>query len=179
MFTFSLDADVCLRLLEDDDASELYELIVANRDLLARWMPWAAEQTPEETAAFIHSSRQQWAENNGFQAGIIERGAIAGVIGFSRLDWANRSASLGYWLAEASHGRGIVTNATHALIDHAFSAWQLNRLEIRAGTENVSSQRIPERLGFTKEGIMREAERIGDRYIDHVLYSTLASDRKR
>lgn len=179
MFTFSLDQDTHLRLLEQTDAEELHEVIAANRALLSRWMPWAAEQTLRETAAFVRETREQWARNEGFQAAIIDRDAIAGVIGFSRMDWANRSASLGYWLAETAHGRGIVTNATRALVDHAFGVWRLNRLEIRAGTENVRSQRVPERLGFVKEGVIRDAERLGDRYVDHVLFSMLARDWSR
>jgi ribosomal-protein-serine acetyltransferase len=99
-----------------------------------------------------------------------------GVIGFSRLDWANRSASLGYWLASSAQGRGIATRATASLVDYAFGVWKLHRIEIRAGVENVRSRRVPERLGFREEGVLREAERIGDRYIDHILYSVLAHD---
>ena len=116
MFTFSLDGDVCLRLLEEGDAAELYDVIAANRHLLTRWLPWAARQTLEGTATFISASRRQWGSEH---------------------------------------------------------------LEIRAGTENVRSQRVPERLGFTREGVVREVERIGDRYLDHVIYSTLARDWNR
>lgn len=176
VFSFALNDHCRLRLLEATDAEELHEVVATNRELLARWMPWAAEQTLEGTREFVLSTRRQLAANEGFQAAIIDQDAIAGVIGFNRLDWENRSASLGYWLAEASQGRGIVTSATAALIDHAFGVWKLNRIEIRAGTENVRSQRVPERLGFVEEGVLREAERVGERYINHVLYSVLARD---
>jgi len=67
-----------------------------------------------------------------------------------------------------------VTSATRALLDYAFEIWKLNRLEIRAGTENLRSQRVPQRLGLVEEGVLREAERIGNRYVDHVVYSVLA-----
>lgn len=176
MFTFSLGDGCHLRLPEEGDAAELYEVIAADRQPLARWMPWAAGQTLEDTLTFIRTSRQQLADNRGFQAVIIDGDAIAGGIGFARLDWENRSASLGYWLREASQGRGLVTKATRALVTYAFEAWKLNRLEIRAGTGNHRSQRVAERLGFVKEGVIRDAERIGDRYIDHVLYSVLARE---
>lgn len=176
MFTLALDDGVYLRLPEEIDASELYDVIAANRQPLALWMPWAAETTLAATLTFIRTSRQQLADNRGFQAVIIDGDAIAGVIGFGRLDWENRSASLGYWLREASQGRGMVTNATRALVAYAFEVWRLNRLEIRAGTGNHRSQRVAERLGFVKEGVIREAERVGDRYVDHVLYSVLARE---
>lgn len=176
MVTFALGDGRQLRLLEEIDAEALYEVVVSNRELLVRWMPWAADQTLDGTLAFIRSSRRQLADNGGFQAAIVDGGAIVGVIGFHRVDWGNRSASVGYWLAEAAQGRGMVTDATRALVGYAFEVWKLNRLEIRAGTENHRSQRVPERLGFVREGVLRDAERLNDRYIDHVVYSVLAQD---
>jgi len=62
------------------------------------------------------------------------------------------------------------------LVDHAFGAWRLHRVEIRAGVENARSRAIPERLGFRREGVLREAERVGDRYVDQVVYAVLAGD---
>ena len=176
MFSLALTDRCLLRLFEELDAEELHAVVVANRPLLARSMPWAAEQTLDGTRGFVRSSRRQLAAKEGFQAAIIDDHAIAGAIGFDRLDWRNRSASLGSWLAETSQGRGIVTAATAALVEFAFGVWKLNRIEIRAGTENAPSRRVPERLGFVQEGVIRDAERIGDRYVDHVLYGILARD---
>jgi hypothetical protein len=56
VFTFSLERGACLRLFEQGDAEELYEVVAANRPLLSRWMPWAAEQMLEDTAGFIQSA---------------------------------------------------------------------------------------------------------------------------
>lgn len=173
MFTHVLDDRTSLRLLEAADAEQLHGVIVAEREQLVLWMPWAAEQAIEGTREFVRSSRRRWAADEGFDAAIVDDGRLAGCIGFSRMDRANRSASLGYWLAGASQGRGIVTRATAALLDHAFTTFGLHRVEIRAGTENVRSRRIPERLGFAREGVLRDAERIGERYIDHVVYAML------
>ena len=176
VFTLLLDDDCHLRLYERSDAEPLHEVIAANREMLAEWMPWACEQTLEQTRAFIDSSRGRFADDDGFDAAIVHRGAIAGGIGFARMDRANRSASMGYWLARPSQGRGIVTRATSALLDHAFGAWDLNRIEIRAGTGNARSRAVPERLGFTQEGVLRESERVGDRWVDHAVYSMLARE---
>jgi ribosomal-protein-serine acetyltransferase len=179
VFTLSLDERTCLRLLEESDAEQLYAVVVANRDYLAPWMPWAPKQTPENTLEFIRSSRKQLGENQGFQAAIIEDGRIVGVIGFHRVDWENLSTSIGYWIAEAGQGRGTVTRAVAALVDHAFGVWNLNRVEIHAGVENERSRAIPRRLGFVEEGVLRQVERLGDRFIDHVVYAVLAQDWPR
>ena len=54
----------------------------------------------------------------------------------------------------------------------------LNRVEIRAAPENRRSRAIPERLGFTEEGTLRQAERVGERYLDSAVYAMLAEDWK-
>ena len=178
VFTFPLCERRYLRLLDEADAEELYEVVVANREYLAGWMPRAAGQTLEGTVEFIRTSRKQFAGNDGFQAGILEDGHIVGVIGYHHLDWENRSTRLGYWISERSQGRGIVTSAVRALVDHAFAGWKLNRVTIHCAVANARIQAIPARLGFQREGVFRQAERLGDRYVDHAVYAILASDRK-
>jgi ribosomal-protein-serine acetyltransferase len=176
VLSFAIDDRRCLRLIEETDAEELYSVVTANREFLARWMPWAAGQTLEGTLEFIRTSRKQLGENQGFQTAIVDDGQIVGVLGFHRLDWENRATSIGYWIAESSQGRGTVTQAVRALADHAFRTWNLNRIEIRAGVDNQRSRAIPDRLGFKQEGALRQAERVGDRFVDHVVYAMLAED---
>jgi len=69
-----------------------------------------------------------------------------------------------------------MTRAVRVLTEHALFAWELNRIEIRAAVENSRSRAIPERLGFHPEGTLREAERVGGRYLDLALYAMLATD---
>jgi ribosomal-protein-serine acetyltransferase len=166
----------CLRLLDEDDAPRLHSLIEANREALAQWLPWAGGQTQEDTVAFIRGTREQVAGNDGFQAAVVAGGEIAGVIGFTALDWEDRVTRLGYWLGAEFQGRGTMTEAARALTDHGLSAWGLNRVEIRAAPGNRPSRAIPERLGFTEEGTLRGAQRVGSRYLDTVVYSMLAEE---
>lgn len=171
---FPLSDDCHLRLLEETDAEELYGLVDANRDYLAEWMPWAADQTLEGTLAFIRTTMRRHAENNGFETALVLDGRIAGAAGFAGVDWVARSTGIGYWLAEAHQGRGLMTSAVRALVDHAFGEWGLHRVEIRAAEDNLRSRAIPERLGFEQEGVLREAERVGERYLDLVVYGLLS-----
>jgi len=164
------------RPLEPSDAEELYALVETNRAYLSRWMPWAPSSTPVAIREFIAMGRRQLAENNGFHAALERDGRIVGVAGFHSIDWLHRSTSIGYWLAEAEQGRGIVTQAVRQLLDHAFGVWELHRVEIRAAVENARSRAIPERLGFREEGTLRDAELVEGRYLDLVVYSMLAPD---
>jgi ribosomal-protein-serine acetyltransferase len=173
---WSISEDCRLRLLEEDDAPELHALISANRARLAKWLSWAATQTPEDTIEFIRGTRKQLADNDGFQTAIVCGDAIAGVVGYIGVDWRNRSTGLGYWLGAEYEGRGTMTLAVGALVDHALSGWHLNRVEIRAAEGNLPSRAIPERLGFRQDGILREAELVEGRHLDSVVYSMLAAD---
>ena len=168
-----------LRPLTEADAAELHSLIEANRERLARWLRWAAEQTLEDTIRFIRGAEAQASENNGFQAAVLIDGRIVGVVGFTHVDWENRSTALGYWLDAEREGSGVMTEAVRAMVDHALRTWQLNRVEIRAAVANRRSRAIPERLGFHRDGILRKAERIAGRYVDSVVYSMLAADWER
>lgn len=91
----------------------------------------------------------------------------------------NKSTSIGYWLAEDAQGSGIMTKSCEAYIDHAFRDLDLHRIEIRCAVANARSRAVPERLGFASEGLIREAEWLNDRFVDHVLYGLLSGEWKQ
>jgi ribosomal-protein-serine acetyltransferase len=165
-----------LRPLDEADADELHALIEENRALLSPWLPWAAGQTPEDTIEFLRRTRAQLEGNDGFQAAVVVAGSIAGVIGYVSVDWPQRSTSLGYWLGGRHQGKGTMTEAARALVDHAITVWDLNRVEIRAAVDNAASRAIPQRLGFHEEGTLREAKFVDGHYQDLVVYSMLAAE---
>ena len=169
-----------LRQLDDADAEELFALIDANRAHLANWMPFVSQtHTIADSLAFIRAARRQAEENRGVQLAILRDERIIGVAGFHGIDWTRRSTSIGYWLAAAQQGSGTMTVAVAAMLDHAFGPWDLARVEIRAGVANRRSRAIPERLGFREEGVLRAAERIGTRVIDHAVYVMTAREWRR
>jgi ribosomal-protein-serine acetyltransferase len=165
-----------VRPLEACDAAALYALIEANRERLACWMPWAAEQDLAGTERFIDEAEEQLVQENGFQAKIEVEGEIVGTVGFHRIDWVNRNTSIGYWLAEHAEGRGTMTGVVRALLDHAYYEWELHRVEIRCAPDNHRSRAIPERLGFREEAHLRETELVDGRYLDSVVYGLLGEE---
>lgn len=177
MLRYELPGGCFLRLFEESDAEELEGVIAANRTYLAQWLTWVQTTAGADARLdYIRRTLRQLAENNGFQAAIIEDGLIIGAVGFHGVDWNHRSTSIGYWLAEDRQGRGTMTEAVRVLAAHAFDLWKLNRIEIRVAVGNLRSAAIPQRLGFVEEGVLREAERHGDSFKDIALYSMLADD---
>ena len=165
-----------VRPLETEDAAELHALVERNREHLARWMPWAAEQDRAGTERFLVEAEEQVARDDGFQAAIEPEGEIVGVVGFHAIDWISRNTSLGYWLAADAQGKGTMTATVGALLDYVFYEWELHRIEIQCAPENRRSRAIPERLGFREEATLREAERVGGRYLDSVVYGLLEEE---
>jgi ribosomal-protein-serine acetyltransferase len=167
-----------LRPLEESDAEELYALTDANRAHLEPWLPWVSSTTsPDDSLQFIRATRRQLEDDAGMELALVDAdGAIAGVAGLHPFDWQNRAGTIGYWLAAQRQGRGLMTAAVRALVDHAFGERGLHRIEIAAAVDNARSRAIPERLGFRAEGVRRQAERHGDRYLDLVVYALLAPE---
>ncbi len=166
--------DRTLRLLRESDAPELQALIEANRSRLARWMPWAQGQTLDDTAQFIARTRRQLVQNDGFQLAMLADGRIAGVVGFLGVDWSARASSIGFWLSREEQGRGTMTRAAGCLVAHAFAAWQLERLEIRADVQNLRSQAVAQRLGFERDALLPAAAAQGGES-DQFVYSLSAA----
>jgi ribosomal-protein-serine acetyltransferase len=168
--------DAVLRPFKASDAGELTEAIAANREHLTRWLPWAESHGFEDSVEYLDRKRAQIEANDGFEGAIVLDGRIVGAAGFHGVDWINRSSSIGYWLAADAVGRGLMSGAVRALLDHAFGIWDLHRVVIEAVVDNARSRAIPERLGFRQEAVLREAKLIRGAYEDAVLYAMLASD---
>lgn len=174
---FKVDSEVELQIMQHHHAEPLYKLIVANRAVLGEWLPWVeGSLSSQDTLDFIDTTIAQFKDNKGFQSVIFVNGSIAGAIGFHAIDWAHLKCSLGYWLAGDFQGRGVMTRACKFIVSYAFEHYQLHRVEIRCGEGNLRSRAIPQRLGFQLEGLARECEKIGDRYVSHAVYGMLARE---
>lgn len=177
MFTHRIDDSVEIRILEYQHTEDLFNLTDENRQFLREWLMWADDMySYADSREFVRQGLKQYADNDGFQAGIWVDEALGGCIGFHSIDWNNRTTEIGYWLAQMHTGKGIMSRAVSALLDHAFNTWHLHRVEIRCASGNMKSRAIPERLGFHQDGIMREELWLHDHYVDHVVYSILAPE---
>ena len=177
MLAHDVSEDLRLVLLEPRHAEPLFRAVDENRAHLRAWLPWVDDtRSPADVLAFIKRTQQQFGQNNGFQTALVYRGEMAGMCGYKHIDWTRRSTELGYWLGARFQGHGLMTSACRAYLAHAFRDLELNRVEVRAAVGNARSRAIPERLGFTHEGIIRQVEWLYDGFVDHAVYGMLREE---
>ncbi|GCF07583.1 GNAT family N-acetyltransferase [Dictyobacter arantiisoli] len=175
--SLQVNEDVQLKLLEERHSTAYYELTDRNRRYLREWMGWLDEErSVEQTCEYIAMRLQQYIQHQGFLLGIYYQQRLVGSIGLHALDWSKRKGEIGYWLDAGTQRQGVMTDACRALTTYAFDEYQLNKVEIHCGVGNLRSRRIPERLGYKLEGIVRQNEWLYDHYIDHAIYGMLAGE---
>ncbi len=178
MFHLAVAPGVELRLFGLEDAPEIFGLVERNRARVGRWLPWVEHtHTVADVERFLREQAiPQYEDNRGVHAGIRVTGELAGSVGCHPIDWANRSTSIGYWIDSAYEGRGLITRSCELFLDYLFGDMQLHRVEIRCGTGNHRSCAVPERLGFVREGVAREAEWVHGGFHDLYVWSMLEQD---
>ncbi|PAV28446.1 RimJ/RimL family protein N-acetyltransferase [Virgibacillus profundi] len=177
MFSREIDEVLELRQLHISDAEELFQITDGSREYLREWLPWVdTTTTVEDSRGFIEHSQRSFEAKKGITCGVFYKRKLVGTAGFNSFDWANKIGYIGYWLSEDYQGLGIMTKVSAALTDYAFSELSLNKVDIRAAYENKKSRAIPERLGFTEEGKIRQAEWLYDHYVDHIVYGMLVRE---
>jgi [ribosomal protein S5]-alanine N-acetyltransferase len=145
-----------LRPFGEADADALFALH-GNAYVLRYWdaPPWSELARAER---FIAACRQLADEGTGARLA-MERASDGSFLGWCSLTGWNpdyRSASLGYCLNEAASGQGYATEAARALLQWAFDTLDLNRVQAETDTRNVASARVLEKVGFVREGTLRE-----------------------
>ena len=169
-----VDENISLEFLEEIHAESLLNLVNANRSYLREWLPWVDHmQTVANFAYYINDTKKRATDKTDFGYAIIIDKNIVGRIGLHHINYPNRIAEIGYWLADGFQGKGIIFKSCKAIINHCFNELGLNRIEIKCGIGNDKSRAIPEKLQFKQEGILREAELLNGKFIDLYLYAML------
>ena len=161
---------ISLRPWEESDAEAVYE---ACQDLeIQHWIPVIPRPyTREDAAAFVTGALQL----GPHQFAIVENGEVVGSIGMGVN--AQQTGHIGYWCASAARGRGVTTTALRLLSRYAFDELGLERLELVTDPDNRASQRVAEKVGYRREGILRSHIRHRDgRRRDSVMFSLLPGE---
>ncbi len=178
MFTHQITERLGLKLIERQDADTLFALVDANRDHLREWLGWVDGATGPDSYRdeVIPAWLKQYADGDGFACGIYYDGALVGTVALHEINQTLRQTSIGYYVTGAGRGKNLMTEVVRFITAYCFTTLGLNRVVIECAAGNTRSQRIPERLGFVKEGTLRSAERLYGDFHDIIVYAMLADD---
>lgn len=170
----SISDSISIRPLMPCDAQDIFLTIDRHRNALRRFLPFV-DFTLFPSDSICYVERTLKSDEKVFS--ILHRHDFIGLIGLKNIDEANKKGEIGYWLSPEYHNKGIMTMATRQILDFAFTTMKLNRIQIRCAVDNIVSQRIPEKLGFTLEGIERGGELLNDdNFYDLKVYSLLKQE---
>jgi RimJ/RimL family protein N-acetyltransferase len=180
-FPIILEASgITLRPYRPADTLAFCDSARASAPEVGRWLSWC---TPDydlaRAEAYILSSQVDLASRKVFGFGIFRSGPGGnhlGGVALNRIDWAARSANLGYWVATHASRQGIGSRAAWLACRFGFGQLGLERIEILADPGNAPSRAIALRLGARLEGVLRRKVRRGGEPADLELYSLLPEE---
>jgi ribosomal-protein-serine acetyltransferase len=172
------DGTITLRTPIPDDAGSHCDAVLESLPDVSRWLEWAHEGYGiEESKGFIARAITGRESGDMYEFHILDQdGKFLGGCGLNRVDRRFLKANLGYWVRTAAAGRGVATAATRLLARYGFEQRGLQRIEIIAAVENRASQRVAEKVGARREGLLRNGIRYRSHNIDAVMFSLIPDD---
>ena len=170
------DEQVVLRPWDEADVPQQLE---AFRDPLflthSDWQPLSADEARRR----LGDQEESRLRGEQIELAVVDDEDAAVLLGGASLSWVNekdRRASLGYWLAPAARGRGVASRSVRLIARWAFETLHLARLEITCGPDNLGSQHVAQRCGFTREGVLRSHLPFKGARRDAVVFSLLPGE---
>ena len=170
----------CLKLrpITQDDAQDIFE-IFSDKQVMKYYdlLPFESlDRAKEQADFFVKGFEKKQMIRWGIE--LKESGKLIGTCGFFAFNEDAQKAELGYELGSAYQGKGYMSEALSAALAFLFRESSVNRVEAFVEPPNIASQRLLEKLGFTKEGTLRQYERCRGELIDICIYGMLRCDKQ-
>ena len=179
------DGIIILRPYVENDVDSLFEAARESIPQMTPWMPWChRDYSIQESRDWISSCTEKWKQDGEYNFAITnaETGRYLGGCGLNGIHSEPDIANLGYWVRTSATRKGVATATTLLLADFGINELKLKRIEIVVDVDNIASQRVAEKSGATREGILRNRVTQYGKPTDAVMYSLippLSFPRKR
>lgn len=174
---------IVLRPFRRKDADALYEAASSSLPELHKWLPWAVPHYQRSDAvAFLRDSSSAWHDGRAYDFAIRRIDDSGRHVGNVSVWFTSRQAGvgeIGYWVRTDETGKGIATEAVARMLAIAFDELNMHRVVLRIAVDNVGSEHIATKLGFTREGLLREEVLVRGVWLDHSLWGLLEHEYRR
>ena len=150
----------------------------ARREEVTRYLAWSPHKSKDYTRQYLEYISRHYAIGDFYDWGIIDKESLKliGTCGFTRFNFQNDSAEIGYVLSPDFWGRGLAEEAAREVIRFGFEKLLLNRIEAKYLKGNEASRRVMEKLGMSFEGTYRGSMMIKGKYRDVSVCAILRSE---
>lgn len=150
---------------------------------LNQWLPWAhLAYGKGDSLNFVRESTRAWQEGQAFDFTIRQIDDPARHLGNVSLWFVSqpfRTGEIGYWVRSDETRRGVATEVVARTLEIAFDELEMHRVVLRIAEGNRASERVAEKLGFVREGILREEIRVRGTWLDHSVWGLLEHEYRR
>ena len=159
------------------DAPALAALVQKNHGYLLTYLPAVTSLASlADAESYLRRAAELADSGELLEWHIFSHGELCGAVRLSHIETEHRKVSIGYYIGADYQGSGIATLAVRAVVAYSFRVLDVNRIELRCAAENRPSVRLAERLGFVREGVLRQAELLDGVFVDECVYGLLRAD---
>ena len=174
------DGQLVVRFYREDDAPRLFEAVRESIPEVSAWLGWCHENySIEESREFVRSRAEKSQGDEWYSFAVFDqndRERYLGGVGLNFINRVHQFGNLGYWVRTSATGNGVASRASRLVARFAFEELRLNRIEILAAVSNSASQRVAEKIGAVREGVLRKRLLIRGEPQDAVMFSLVRED---
>lgn len=160
--------------LHINHTEQFYQLLSSNHNRIKESFPklTSSNSSLAESKEYIEQKMLDFENKLFFSFGLWlkDTETLIGYLAIKNIDWSISKAEMGYFIDQIYEGKGMVTEALQILISYAFDELKMNKLYLRSLQNNIASQRVAEKNGFLKEGILRKEFKSGNDQLEDVIY---------
>lgn len=148
---------------------------------IADWGSFPHPYRRDDAAAFIDYAMKSYLNETEFHFGIRlkDSNKLIGVCGINNIDYKSKNCHIGYWLGKSHWGNGYAQESVELLLALAFDRMEMHRVFTSTFLFNQRSWKLLERVGFRREGTLKESSLHKEGYVDNVVYAMLNSEHKK
>lgn len=177
MLSLTVNENILLRTYLEDDASEHFTIVNANRKHLRQWLRWVDAHTKEVNSLdYIRYTHIQQDSQQALMLGVFENEKLIGEVGMHLWEHDLKKTQIGYWIIASHEGKGIIRACLNRFFNYIFESLSMNKLEIRFVPSNIRSAKLAERIGCKIEGVLRDSYLINGRLEDLVVTGILRKE---
>jgi RimJ/RimL family protein N-acetyltransferase len=173
------DGRTAIRPYRIDDTGALFEAVRESVDQISPWLDWChPNYSRSDSETWVSSRETAWRRGEDYSFVIVDPATqiFLGGCGLNDINPTHGFANLGYWVRSSWTGRGVAPAAAGLVARFGFQQRGLKRIEIVAAVDNTASQRVADKVGAHREGVLRCRLMIRGKLYDAVMYSLIRAD---